>query len=122
MAIDVTIRSHTVLQQGGYGATGAASNSKSVVVGNIDITSYTTNGEPLTAKDLGLLTIDGLYISVIDVDGTLPTATDIHNAGYEHAEELLLLFDGAAGVTDPDTSAEVRFVAFGDSARAPALA
>ena len=122
MAIDVTIRSHTVLQQGGYGATGAASNSKSVVVGNIDITSYTGSGEPLTAKDLGLLTIDGFFLSVVDVDGSVPTATNIHNGGYEHAEELLILFDGSGGVTDPDTDAEVRFVAFGDSARAPALA
>ena len=122
MAIDVKIRSHTSLLQGGYGATGAASNSKSVVVGNIDITSYTTNGEPLTAKDLGLLTIDGLFVSVIDVDDTLPTATNIHNVGYEHGEELLILFDGSAGTADVTTSAEVRFVAFGDSARAPALA
>ncbi len=122
MAIDVTIRSHTSLHQGGYTATGAASNSKSVVVGNIDITAYTASGEPLTAKDLGLLTIDGIYVTVLDVDGNVPTATNIHNLGYDHTSELLLLFDGNAGTTDATSNAEVRFVAFGDSARAPALA
>ena len=122
MAIDVTVRSHTVLTQGGYVATGIASANKSVVVGDIDITTYTSNGEPLIARDLGLLTIDGLFISVVDVDGSLPTATNIHNAGYEHGEELLLLFDGSGGVTDAGSNAQVRFVAIGDSARAPELA
>ncbi len=122
MAIDVTIRSHTALHQGGFGATGAASNRKSVVVGDIDITTYTASGEPLVPKDLGLTTIDGLFLSIVDVDGTLPTATNIHNGGYDHTGELIVLFDGSAGTADAGTDAQVRFVAFGDSARAPALA
>ena len=122
MAIDVRIRSHTSLFKGGYDATGTASNSKSVVVGDIDITTYTTNGELITAKDLGLITIDGLYVTVLDVDGNVPTATNVHNLGYDHAAELLILFDDTAGTTDPTGNAQVRFVAFGDSARAPALA
>ena len=121
MAIDVTIRSHTALLQGGFGAAGTASSSKSIVVGNIDITTYTGSGEPLVAKDLGLLTIDGLYVTVLDVDGNVPTATNIHMWGYDHGEELLLLYDGSAGTVDATSNAEVKFVAFGDSARAPEL-
>ena len=122
MAIDVTIRSHTVLLQGGYNAVGVAGTTKSVVVGDIDIITYTASGEPLIPKDLGLTTIDGLYLSVVDIDSALPTATILHNVGYDHTGELILLYDGAAGVTDADTDAQVRFVAFGDSARAPILA
>ncbi len=116
MAIDVRIRSKAALPRGGYNAQGVAVNQKVVVIGDIDITSYTTNGEPITPGALGLSVIDGLFISVIDVDGTLPTATNIHSWGYTYNTNLLVLFDGSAGTTDPDASAQVRFVAIGDSA------
>ncbi len=122
MAIDVTIRSHTALLGGGYGATGAASNRKTVVVGDINITTYTASGEPVFPKDLGLTAIDGLFLTVLDVDGNVPTATNIHSVGYAHVTGLILLYDGSAGTTDATTDAQVRFVAFGDSARAPNLA
>lgn len=121
MAIDVTIRSTTSLMRGGYNSVGAAANQKAIVVGDIDITTYTANGEPINATDLGLITIDAFHVSVIDVDGSLPTATNIHNWGYDYAGGLLLLFDGAGGVTDAGTSGQVRFVAVGDTALAPEL-
>jgi hypothetical protein len=122
MAIDVRVRSHTSLPRGGFNAVGAASNSKAIVTGDIDITSYTASGEPIVAADLELINIDALHVSVLDVDGALPTATNIHNWGYDYAGGLLLLFDGAGGVTDAGTSGQVRFVALGDSALGPELA
>lgn len=115
MAIDVRTRSITSLPSGGRTITGSASNGKAVVVGDIDITTYTSGGEPVTAADLGLTTIDALFISVIDVDGSNPAANNILEGNYVRATNLLLLTDGTTNV-DATSNAQLRFVAFGDSA------
>ncbi|KKL45798.1 hypothetical protein LCGC14_2352000 [marine sediment metagenome] len=121
MAIDVRIRSITALTSGGKTIGGVASNEKAMVVGDIDITTYTSGGELINAPDLGLTSIDGLHVSVVDVDGTVPSATQICGWGYDRALSLLLLVDGSGGVTDAGSNAQVRFVAFGDTASAPKL-
>ena len=121
MAIDVRIRSITALAGGGKTIGGTASNRKGIVVGDIDITAYTSAGELINPPDLGLSTIDGFHVSVVDVDGTVASATQILGWGYDRALSLLLLVDGAGGVTDPNTSGQVRFVATGDLAGAPEL-
>lgn len=121
MAIDVRIRSITSLAGGGKTIGGNASNRKAIVVGDIDITTYTSGGELINPPDLGLATIDGFHVSVVDVDGTVPSATQICGWGYDRALSLLLLVDGAGGVTDADSDAQVRFVATGNIAAAPDL-
>ena len=121
MAIDVRIRSITSLAGGGKTIGGTAVAKKGIVVGDIDITSYTASGELVSATDLGLTQIDGLHISIVDVDGTVPAAGQICGWGYDRATDLLLLVDGAGGVTDAGTSGQVRFVATGDLATSPEL-
>lgn len=121
MAIDVTIRSITALATGGKNIGGAASNRKAMVVGDIDITTYTSGGEPVSPNDLGLVSIDGFHVSVVDVDGTVASATQILGWGFDRGTDLLLLVDGSGGVTDAGSNGQVRFVAFGDLAAAPQL-
>jgi hypothetical protein len=120
MAFDVTTRSITSLTGGGKTIGGVASNNKAVVVGDIDITSYTAAGEVISAQDLGLTTLDVLLVSVVDVDGSAPAATQICEANYDRTTDKLLLSDGTVNA-DPNTSGQVRFVAFGETASAPDL-
>lgn len=120
MAIDVRIRSITSLPSGGKTIGGVAAPQKAMVVGDIDVTSYTANGEPVSPADLGLTTVDGLFITVVDVDGTGPGATQICEGNYVRTTNLLVLSDGTVNA-DPNTSAQVRFVAVGDTALGPAL-
>jgi hypothetical protein len=119
MAIDVRIRSITSLAGGGKTFGGTAVAKKGIVVGDIDITTYTSSGELIKPADLGLTQIDGLHISIMDVDGTVPAAAQICGWGYDRATDKLLLVDGAGGVTDCDSNAQVRFVATGDLATTP---
>lgn len=120
MAFDVTTRYRGTLHgsaaAGGHTSSGAASNSKVVVVGAIDITSYTAGGEPVLPADLGLTNLDCILLEVVDVDGSVATTTNIHKANYEYGANLVICWDGAAFATVPGTSAIVRFAAFGDVA------
>lgn len=120
MAMDVTIRSITSLAGGGKTIGGNASNNKVIVVGDINITAYTTAGELVNPPDLGLTTIDGLFVSPVDVDDVLPTTNQLVNWDYDRALSLLILSDGTVWA-DPNTSGQVRFVAFGEAASAPEL-
>ena len=121
MAIDVRIRSITTLAGSGKTIGGTAANRKGLVVGDIDITTYTAGGEPIKPADLGLTQIDGLHVSVVDVDGTVPAAGQICGWSYTRDADLLLLVDGAGGVTDAGSDGQVRFVATGDLAGTPDL-
>ena len=121
MAIDVRTLSRTPLALSGRDASGNVSNTKTMVTGDIDITTYTTSGEPLAAVDLGLTVIDALFIEVLDVDGTVASASQIFNVTYDRTNELFLLWDGNGAVTVAGSNAQVRFLAFGDSAAAPDL-
>jgi len=115
MAIDVRTRSITALPTGGKDINGVAKSNKVLVVGDIDITTYTSGGEPIKPADLGLSTIDGLFVSMRDVDDTLPAAAQLPEANYVHTTNLLVCCDGT-GSDDPNASAQLRFVAIGDSA------
>jgi hypothetical protein len=128
MAFDLTTRIRGNLDGwsagGGHKSSGAAANQKTVIVGDINITTYTAGGEPVTAADLGLETLDCILLEVVTVDGSLPTATNIHKVNYDYTAEQILAWDGAAFATVPDGSPDtvrVRFAAFGDSAAAPEL-
>ena len=117
MAIDIVTRFRGVLPWGATGgrdSAGNPANNKTVVVGRMDITSYTTGGESVTAANLGLRNLDCILLNVEDVDGSVATTTNIHSATYDHTNQLVLAWDGAAFATIPGTSAVVRFAAFGD--------
>ena len=123
MAFDVTTRYRGTLAgttaAGGHTSTGASSNSKTVVVGDINITTYTAGGEPVLPADLGLESLDCILLEVVSVDvaaGVGATATNIHKVNYEYGANLVICWDGAAFATVPATSARVRFAAFGDVA------
>ena len=121
MAIDVRTLSRTPLHETGRTLAGAVSNTKTMITGDIDITTYTASGEPLVATDLGLTNIDALFVEVLDVDGTVGSAAQIFNANYDRTNELFLLWDGNGGVTVAGSNAQMRFIAFGDSAAVPEL-
>ncbi len=124
MAIDirVTLRgSLTSPGAGGVTSTGAASQTKTVVVGDMNITSYTSGGEPVTAANLGLKNLDCLLLSVVTVDSAVASVGPnvIHKANYDYTNELVLAWDGTTFADVPNTSARLRFAAFGDAADAP---
>ncbi len=122
MAIDIVTRFKGVLPwgaTGGHDSAGGAQQNKTVVVGRMDITSYTGGGEPVTAANLGLKNLDCILLNVEDVDGSVATTTNIHVATYDYTAEQVLAWDGADFAVIPGTSAVVRFAAFGDSAEAP---
>lgn len=121
MAIDVRTLSRTPLALSGRTSTGAVSNTKTMVTGDIDITTYTANGEPLAAADFGLTVIDAVFFEVLDSDGTVASVSQIFNITYDRTNELLLIWDSNGGVTVTTSNAQVRFLAFGDSAAAPEL-
>jgi hypothetical protein len=101
---------------GGVNGSGKAQDNKVVVVGDINITTYTAGGEPVTAADLGLDTLDCILLEVVNVDSTVATTTNIHKVNYEYGSNLVICWDGAAFATVPGTSARVRFAAFGEVA------
>ncbi len=121
MAIDVrTYYRGTLSGQGGAAggrdSAGAARNSKIVVIGEVDITTYTAAGEPCTAADLGLESLDCILLQAVNVDGALAQGNVIHNINYDYTAQQILLWDGSAGTTEAGTSGVVRFAAFGDAA------
>ncbi len=121
MAIDVRTLTRTPLALSGRTRAGAVSNTKTMVQGDIDITVYTSEGEPLVAADLGLTTIDFITFEILDVDGTVGSVSTRLVATYDYTAEQILLWDGNVGAVVAGNSGQVRFLAFGDSAAAPEL-
>ena len=54
MAKNVKIRSKFTIPGTGFTSAGVAVNNKTIVVAEVDITSYTSGGEPVVAADFGL--------------------------------------------------------------------
>ena len=104
------------VSSGGVDSAGVAQNSKTVVVGDINITTYTAGGEPVLPADLGLESLDCILLEVVNVDTAVCTTTNIHHVNYEYGSNLVICWDGAAFATVPGSSARVRFAAFGDVA------
>ncbi len=118
MAFDVKTRIRGSLDgwgaAGGRTSSGGAASSKIVVVGEINITSYTGGGEPITAADLGLTNLDCILLEVVNVDSSLATATNNTKITYDYTAEQVLAWDGDFD-TVPGTSVLCRFAAFGDA-------
>lgn len=100
---------------GGFTTGGVAKNEKVMIWGDVHITAYTAGGEPVSAADFGLQTIDAIFLSVRDVDDTLPDATNVHVATYDYGAEQILAWDGATAVVVPNASAQLKFLAIGDA-------
>jgi hypothetical protein len=121
MAIDVTTRYRGTLAgqgsaAGGHTSTGSSANNKVVAIGDINITTYTAGGEPVTAADFGLESIDCILLEVVTVDTAEPATAVIHVVNYDYVAGQVLCWDGAAGTTVAGSTARVRFAAFGDVA------
>lgn len=64
MARNITIMGKIGTVRSGRDVTGAVKNNKVLTWGFIDVTSYTTGGETVAPKDIGLSTIDFINFDV----------------------------------------------------------
>ncbi len=120
MANDVKIRFRSFLPGGGKDSSGAAKQGKTRVAGEVDVTSYAgQKGEPFSAVDIGLTTIDSLMLRVADesVDGgggAVRRAPYTKSTGHFY----LITVDAAGAVTNVAQAATetLEFDALGDSA------
>ncbi len=120
MAFNIKTLSRFTVPGGGYTTAGVAKNNKTVVIGQMSITSYTTGGEVVSPASVGLDAIDfltALDIRTVNNAATEPAATAIPLSAYIQSTNKLLI------IIDHDTNTEVnsgeaaslRFLAVGDS-------
>jgi hypothetical protein len=118
MANDVKIRYRDYLPGAGVDASGAPKQGKMRVLGHVAVTSYVSSGEPLSAIELGVTTIDTIQMRVRN-QAASPAAHSRREVIYSVADEQFYLFVvGVAGQTDhyADAATEtVEFEVFGDS-------
>ena len=89
--------------------TGAPSNKKVVVVGLINITSYTSGGEPIDAFDLGLEKIDFIGLDALE-------QANEYIALWDHVtNDIFLVTTGTTEESGSTDVGEVSFLAVGDS-------
>ena len=118
MAKIVATRFRSSLPGSGFDAAGNAKQGKRKVVGAIAVTSYDTGGEPLSAADVGLSTIDMITIKhVNEATGGNGAAPRLVLYNYSTADFYIVQEVGATGF-DPATGTthSLRFEALGDSA------
>jgi len=123
---DVKTLFTTNLAGGGRSLTGVAKNAKVQVLAEITGT-YNTGGIVVSAADLGMTTIDALFITQVYSNNTTVASATVPRSG------VFLARSGSAGniilVTNASTQAEaadsqtfaICVLAFGDSAAAPEL-
>lgn len=121
MAQDVRVLGRSRLEGGGFNTSGLASNTKETVWAEVKITSYTSNGESLTPKDLGLSSIDSILFDVVSVqdNATVAVVGAMPRAQYERtSQQVIILLDPNDGDTQvTSTQAAVyRVMATGNSA------
>ena len=124
MASDIKVRFKSFLPGGGYDSSGNAKQGKTRVVGEIDVTSYSgQGGEPLSATDLGLSTIDAISLRNADeASGNLGGTGEAFRREviYTKSTGHFYLFNvDGAGAWDDLAAAQtetLEFVAEGDSA------
>lgn len=120
MASDVYIRFRQSLPGVGFDSSGNAKQGKTRVVGRIGVTSYAGGGgEALAAQDVGLTTIDTIYLRPLH---EVPGGDGKHKREAVYAadsERFYLVNVDAAGSRTHEaatTAMTVEFVAEGDSA------
>ena len=102
---------------GGFNIAGTPKQGKTMVWGQITISSYAdvTTGEPLSPNDLGLTTVDYMHANVVSVQGTAIVNVEA-NTVYLYGTGALLVFEAAGDTLDAADTAVLRFFAVGDSA------
>ena len=123
MSKTVTTRFKQFLPGAGRDSAGNPVQGKTRVVGKLDITSYSGGeGEPVSARDLGLTNIDAVSFRVEEEIAGALTGGDAarRQASYAKGSGHLYLYtvDGAGTISPVATSGteSVEFVAEGDSA------
>lgn len=114
MAKTVQILGRTYLPGPGFNTSGTPKQGKTQTWGVVTISSYTASGEALTPNDVGLTTIDHIQFTVDKVDGSDLGHAEA-SAVYQYTNQKVSVFEAAAD--QADTSAVLRFMALGDSAR-----
>ena len=121
---DVKVLSKSRLVGGGIDINGVAKNAKTRVVCNIT-GDYITGGIVLDAVDLGLVTIDALFVGAnVFLGGDTAPADGVPNraayAATSSNQGLLILNTSASTQAEAaQTNFSFSCVAFGDSAEAP---
>jgi len=120
MAKSVKVRGRFTVPGQGADSNGVPQQDKTIVIGELDITSYTALGEPLSAADLGLETIDAVMFDVRTVNNaaTVPASGAIPMAAYDQtgARVIVNIDHGADTAVTTGEAASLNFVAFGNSA------
>lgn len=119
MANDVRIRFKSFLPGAGFDSAGGPKQGKTRVVGTVTVTSYSSEGESLSAIDLGLSTVDALHLRVseeLDAGaGTIRTAPYSLSTGQFYLFTTLMTTGAISKVAVAGTET-LEFVAEGDSA------
>jgi len=119
MASDIKVRFRSFLPGAGFDSSGNAKQGKTRVVGAISVTSYAPGAEVVSARDLGLTTIDAVNFRVADGTGD-PSGSTERKALYDKSTSgFYLVLVGDSGNTNEYALAAtetVEFEATGDSA------
>jgi hypothetical protein len=103
----------------GKDTTGNPKQGKTRVVGQINVTSYTTGGEALTPRQLGLERINWINLRCQNEVGA-PDAGEVRKAAYNQTDDVFYLYrraDGGEVNEYADAATEtVEYQAEGDSA------
>jgi len=127
MAKTISFRYRSFLPGAGFDSTGSPKQGKTRIVGVITVSSYSGGeGEPLSANDLGLNTIDSIHIRVADENtgamsaaaggGIAPTRKVSYTKSTGHFYLYNVDSDGQISSIASAATETVEFDAFGDSA------
>jgi hypothetical protein len=112
--VTVKTRQKSYLPGPGFTNTGTVVQGKTVMNGRIDITAYTVGGEPLSAAQLGLTTLDHITFTSITPDAA---ANAVAFAIYDWGAGTVLIYtDVSAGTQLGNVAAALTYQAWGDSA------
>ena len=113
---------------GGQSSTGAAKNTKRLVIGELKAKWADTGidvGQSGGPSLFGLNSVDLLKLQVITIDTTYPDAEALPIANYDVKNELIFVVadEGASTPANPTAGqvVTIRYMALGDDATAPEL-
>jgi hypothetical protein len=115
MAKTVEIRGRTYLPGQGRDSSGNPKQGKQMVWGRVNITSYTSGGEPVSPNDVGLTTIDHLSPTIYSLAGSEVGVVEA-SVIWQSTNNELVIFATAANQAAAASTAVVSFLAVGDSA------
>jgi hypothetical protein len=122
MAYDVKVRFKSFLPGAGYDASGRPVQGKTTVQGVLEGSVVGGGGQPLTAVDLGLQTLDSLHLELEEGSpSNNPASPDTRRVFYSKSSaEFYIATVGDEAIAPlplaNGTTANVMFTAFGDAA------